>query len=625
MRTDPNQWRWGIIAVVAFAFLAIAPQLWFIIDRGKNWNGANAINHTDEVAYSAYLSSLIRGRPRRNDPYTGRQDTVSSNAPESLFSIQMVPAYIVAVPARLFGLDATAAFIVAPVLCAIASAFAIFWVVSIVAADRRMGATAVLVVLGLGTFFARQGMFYLVSLHYLIPLWIAEMFQSPSVLHLPFLRFYQPAVGFPLFFVLCGLVWTALTNRDTRWAIAAALASALTFATLVFTYFFLWTAAAAWLFSVIGLWLIARETRRRTLLVLATIGIVSVPTLIVYFWMLSHRASTVDAAQALVLTHRPDLFRFPELIAVVTLLVLLVGVIRGVLVWRDERVLFVAALAMTIIGVFNQQIITGRSLQPFHYEWFIGNYCAGVGFLLSVWLCSISRKRVWITNKTLVMFCILGLFWGVAEVWVSAKLTRPYNDQIDDGRPVAARLRELSVTDGTSQAEQNVGAFPVVLAADLKLADRLPTDAPQALLWAPHMLVFPGISEDENRERFFKQLYYLGFDELKMRKELGRGDWTFYAGLFPYYQLSPVTRGNASPITSDEIRERVKEYLDYSRRFSQVEAATVPLSYLVVDKAQEPDFLNVDRWYERDRGEIFGRFVLYKLKLKESVMLNTDR
>jgi hypothetical protein len=619
MRTDLTQWRWGIMAAVAIALLAIAPQLWFVINRGNNWHGANAISHTDEVAYSAYVSSLISGRPRRNDPYTACQDTLSSNAPESLFSIQMVPAYVVAGPARLFGLDASAAFIVAPVLCAIASVFALFWLVSMVTGDRRFGATAVLVVLGLGTFLAGQGMIrYLLTLPFLIPLWIAETFQSPSVFQLPFLRFYQPAIGFPLFFVLCGLVWIALMTRSTRRAVAAAIAAGITFAVLVFTYFFLWTAAAAWLFSVIALWLMARrDARRQTVIVLASISIVSVPALIVYFRLLAHRASTVDAAQALVLTHRPDLFRFPELIAVLTLVVLLVGVMRGALLWRDEGVLFIAALAITTIGVFNQQILTGRSLQPFHYEWFIGNYCAGLALILCVWLVSSSRKRVWIANRRLLVVSILALLWAAAEVWLAASLTRPYNDQIDDGRAVAARLRELSFKDGTSAAERNAEAFPVVLAADLKLADRLPTDAPQALLWAPHMLVFPGISEDENRERFFKQLYYLGFDASKMRKELERGDWTFYAGLFPYYRLSPVTRGSASPITADEIRERVQEYLAYSSKFSNGDAARVPLSYLIVDAAQEPGFPNVDRWYERDRGETFGRFVLYKLKLRE--------
>src|SRR5678816_3965659 len=100
MKTERNQTRWGVAAVVAIALLALVPQLSFIVDRGREWHGANAITHTDEVAYSTYVASLIRGRPRRNDPYTGRQDTAAARAPESLFSIQMVPAYALAVPAQ---------------------------------------------------------------------------------------------------------------------------------------------------------------------------------------------------------------------------------------------------------------------------------------------------------------------------------------------------------------------------------------------------------------------------------------------------------------------------------------------------------------------------------------------
>src|SRR6185503_17276161 len=127
MKTERNQTRWGVASVVAIALLAFVPQLWFIIDRGREWHGANAITHTDEVAYSAYVASLIRGRPRRNDPYTGRQDTTSARAPESLFSIQMIPAYAVAAPARALGVSSSSIFIVIPAVCALASAFAVFW------------------------------------------------------------------------------------------------------------------------------------------------------------------------------------------------------------------------------------------------------------------------------------------------------------------------------------------------------------------------------------------------------------------------------------------------------------------------------------------------------------------
>lgn len=610
MKTERNQRRWGVAAVVAIALLALVPQLWFIIARGTQWNGANAITHTDEVAYSAYLGSLIRGRPRRNDPYTGRRDTGDTRAPESLFSIQMVPAYALAVPARALGLSASKVFIVAPVFTAIASALVILWLVSSVASDRLIGAVAVCFVLGFGTLLAGQGLVrYLPTRPFLIPQWISESIRPASLFQLPFLRFYQPAIGFPVFFLLCVLVWIALTNSNGRKSFTAAVFAAVMFAILVFTYFFLWTAAAAWLICVLALWLLARkEDRRRTLTVLATIGIAAVPVFVVYFSMVSHRASTVDAAQALVATRRPDLFRLPEIVAAISLIVLLTGVLRRVFTWRDPRVLFIASLILGVVAVFNQQVITGRSLQPFHYEWFIANYCAGVAALLAIILVT----RNWWTKKRLLALGCLALAWAAAEVTLATILNQTHNVQIDEGKLVANRLAELSVGDVGMGGE-----IPVVVVSDLQLADRLPTDAPQVLLWAPHMLIFPGVSENENRERFFKQLYYLGFDEQKIYSELDRSDWTFYAGLFPYYRLSPVTRGNATPITADEVRTQVDEYKKYSGVFSREQASHPRLQYLVVSAGHEPDYSNIDRWYEHDRGEVIGKFVLYRLKLRE--------
>lgn len=619
MKTERNQWRWGLAAAAAFTLLAIAPQLWFIVDRGREWNGANAITHTDEVAYSAYVASLIRGRPRRNDPYTGRQDTPSAAAPESLFSIQMIPAYALATPARAFGFSASWIFIVIPAVCAFASAFAIFWLVSMVSGDRFVGGATVCIVLGFGTLLAGQGMIrYLLTRPFLIPKWLSDMVQSPSVFHLPFLRFYQPAIGFPLFFLMSGLVWIALTNTNSRKSFVAAVLASITFAGIVFTYFFLWTAAAAFLISTFLLWLIfRREDRRRTLIVLITVGVAAVPTLISYFWLLSHRASTVDAAQALVSTHRPDLFRLPELIAFLTLGVLMFRILRGSLELRDERLLLIAAFAFSIVTVFNQQILTGKSLQPFHYEWFVANYCAGVALSLAVVLHGNAAKRVGQTNKRLLIIAVIALVWAAGEVWLVATLNRSHNDRIDEGRGIADRLRDLSFTDGTSEAEKLATEFPVVLVSDLNLADRLPTDAPQVPLWAPHMLVFPGVTEDENRQRFFQQLYYLGFNERRVYQELDRGDWTFYAGLFPYYRLSPVTRGEASPITPDELRTQIQQYTNFLNAFTREQATNPRLSYLAVRADEGTSFANIDRWYERDRGEVFGKFVLYRLKLRE--------
>src|SRR5712692_8640888 len=292
--TNQLRWRWGIGAALALMLVSLFPQAHFIANRGREWQGANAIAHPDEVAYSAYLASLIRGNPRRYDPYTGRDQT-----PESLFSIQFVPAYVTAWLARLLGLRASVVFMILPPLCALASSLAIFWLFWLLTRDERISAVAALTIPGFGTLMAGQGIArHVLNLNYLIPQSISNRVAPTSLYHLPFLRLYQPAVAFPLFFVFCGLVWLALTRPARRTAFVAATGAGFVFALLIFSYFYLWTAAAAWLACVCVLWLVLRRSElKRTAVVFGAIFVFGAIALAPYFRMLSHRAATVDAAQ----------------------------------------------------------------------------------------------------------------------------------------------------------------------------------------------------------------------------------------------------------------------------------------------------------------------------------------
>jgi hypothetical protein len=609
IRSNRIRWRWGLGAALALMLVAVFPQAHFIANRGSAWHGANAITHPDEVAYSAYLASLIRGNPRRYDPYTGREP-----ANESLFSIQVVPVYATAWPARLLRLSAPRLLMILPALCALAASLAIFWFLWLITFDERFSAAAVLVVLGCGTLVAGQGIArHVPNLNYLIPLWISRRVAPPSLYHLPFLRMYQPAVAFPLFFLLCAMVWLALTRAIRRSAIIFAAIAGPLFALLIFSYFFLWTAAAAWLVCLCALWFLARRSERKR--VLAVFGIVfsfGAATMLPYFQMLSHRAATVDAAQALIFTRRPDLLRFPELLSVLVLLLLGLGVLRANLRGRDPIVLITAAFALSVLAVFNQQVITGRSLQPVHYQWFIANYCVLIAVVLTAYLWRRDGRQQKLRSYRLVLVAGAALLLAFGEVWLAASVSFDYNRSVDEALPLAARLVELGRAEQVSAL-----AAPVVLMADRGLADRLPTDAPQALLWAPRMLVFPGVTETENRERFFRQLYYLGYDENRFWAELDHADWNFLTGMFPYERLSPVVSGNQTPITPKELRAQVASYLSYSRLFNRDLAVTPLLSYVAVRVDNPPDFANLDRWYQRDAGERVGGFVLYRLKLRE--------
>ena len=117
-------------------------------------------------------------------------------------------------------------------------------------------------------------------------------------------------------------------------------------------------------------------------------------------------------------------------------------------------------------------------------------------------------------------------------------------------------------------------------------------------------------------QRFFQQLYYLGYDEPKIWKELEKADWNFYAGVFPYYRLSRVVSGSTSPITPDEMRARIRDYLLYTGSFNRERASSPTLSYLIIHTNDRFDFQNLDRWYQRDEGEKIGGFVLYRVKLR---------
>src|ERR1044072_5137961 len=102
------RWQYVAVPVVIVLFLSVYPQLNVWMAKGSNWNGAYVVSNYDEVAYSSYVNSIISGRPRKNDPFIGK-DNIQG---ETLYSIQAIPAFSIAYVAKVFGLSASSAFVV---------------------------------------------------------------------------------------------------------------------------------------------------------------------------------------------------------------------------------------------------------------------------------------------------------------------------------------------------------------------------------------------------------------------------------------------------------------------------------------------------------------------------------
>lgn len=600
-----KEWKFAVWGAVVVTLLSLYPQLLMWGVRGREWNGAYAEFHGDECVYSAYVQALIDGRPRRNDPYTGRDDSPGHPQPESLFSIQFVPAYLIALPARLLGISSSTAFIALAFLVPFFSCLAIFWLIANLTKDPRLAAAGSVVVLCFGALAAGAGILQILS-------------SGSQYTFLPFLRRFDPALPFPLFFVFCTFVWKSLST-DRRAAFGWAVAAGLTLDILIFSYFYLWTSALAWLLGLVFLWFVAHPGQlRRYAGSFGTILLLVFAALIPYGILLTRRSPTMDSGQKLIVSHAPDFFRIPELLGLAVIAVMVWGAVRGRINWRAPESLFAASFSLLPVVVFNQQVITGYSLQPFHYESFIANYVVLVGAVVVgviLWRGPEGEKRP-IRYRVAARLVFIAIWWAVIEVLAPTKVLIRDSQFTDRAAAVCMRLRQLSNADGMIAKTTDVpNPHPLVLTSDNKVSLILPTFAPMAVLWAPNF-DFLNLEPGEGRERFYKYLYYTGIDSDRLMKELGQPMSVPAAAAFGHERVIPDLAVRPEPITSEEIAREVADYQAYVDSFNRERASQHILSYLIVHVDGGLDLSHVDQWYQRDPGELVGNYTLYRLQLR---------
>ena len=148
MRSDGGRGlKLALVTAFLMAIITSIPQIHLGYVRGSEWNGSCAYSDWDELAYVAYTNALIDGRPRRNDPYSGKD----SGEFESLFSIQFLPAYAVAIPAKLLHLPGDIAFILLLPIATIATVLAIWWLLFELTGNSLLAAAGAICVVSFGT------------------------------------------------------------------------------------------------------------------------------------------------------------------------------------------------------------------------------------------------------------------------------------------------------------------------------------------------------------------------------------------------------------------------------------------------------------------------------------------
>lgn len=591
-------WKFALVPTIVMIVVALYPQISLWVSRGLAWEGSYAAVNYDEVAYSAYINALIDGKPRKYDPMMGVE-----HEHESIYSVQFIPAYAIAIPARALGISTLTTFMILQVLIAIFCSLGVFYLLRNVTGEDIVAAAGVLIVLCLGTAITYEGA-------------LSELTGGSLVIEFhPFLRRYQPGLAFPLFFLMCAAVWTAFTSENAK-RFRASVAAGVLFAVLVFSYFYLWTTAAAWLACFFAVALIVGRTAKKTTLLSAfTIAAIGVAALIPYFLMLSQRSKKADSSLLLLtFTHAPDITAPTVVIGIIAIIVAVFLGLKGRIDARSPAAIFAYAFLLTPIAVMNQQVVTGRSLQPVHYEIFIANYCLLTGIVIVIWLAIRGREKeaaetisVSGLNKVYVYLGVAAALWGFYEASHATGRNSGMSFVRDVVTPAAKYIRDSSA--GSTE--------PIVVHSPNAItASYIPTIVTGRILWSPHLFAGGVVSEEESKQQFYRFLYFSGFTPVELKSALDTRWFEVTAAIFGGGRALPQLGGVNHPITNEEIAEEVAKYRSFTETLTSADAYSPTLTHMIVLNDEPPNMANIDRWYTRDEGHVAGLFRVYKLTSK---------
>ena len=330
-----------------------------------------------------------------------------------------------------------------------------------------------------------------------------------------------------------------------------------------------------------------------------------VASLVPYFWLLSDRDPTTDASQILEQT-RKLVFLRPTLIVGLLILCLTGLAIRSRRIeLKHQTTIFIISLAILPLLVLNQQIITGYSLQPIHYDMYILNYLCLLALVLLVGEAfreELPRARpiVWLIAS--ISFCI----WGVVETNYTTQNRYAYNVKRDEAILVNRRLREIAGPDLDGAKQQ------ITLNFESVQADSQPTVAPYGVVWSEHLAFAGNIAAEALKRRFFLFIYFQDRTVDWLEEQLRSCPNEACRALIGW-RVNPRLSLESSRVEEAEVTALTAEYGGFVRNITASDALDPKISYLVIPNDAAPAHTNFEIWYEKGTSEQVGSFALYKV------------
>ncbi len=198
-------------------------------------------------------------------------------------------------------------------------------------------------------------------------------------------RAFSPYLGSIFFFIFANFLVRALRRDDVKMVIF----SAASFGALFYVYMFAWTFAGALLASFCVLYLIRHEYKNVRKIIIIGFGglMLGAPNLIRMFDFYYAEAGRQLAYFGWSVGTHAALFNKINFLATIV-------VVAAYIIKKEHRERLSPFLAFVIAGwvALNQQVITGRMLQPTHYHWFFVTPLAIIVSLYVLWL-TLSRFK----------------------------------------------------------------------------------------------------------------------------------------------------------------------------------------------------------------------------------------
>lgn len=534
-----KHWWWlvGCLGLL-FGLVSLLPTMLFRFDA--SYRGLEMLPYDAQLHYAARVQEVRDGHPGLGNVFLPKKDLPFAQPP--------LPEIVIAVLGRFVGANAAWSLMISQILFGggVFVMLAVF--LAEVISNRRaalLGAVSVTFVGFLPSY---------------IP-WLLALLQG-NWLEVEGLSFGRPINPQWSVFWTALAMWAMvrwLKRQDVRmlWIMLGS------FCVLVYSYVYAWTIVGVLVIMTLTLsWRGLRKVSFKQIGGLMAVGgVVLAPYLFNMHTFLHHPLySSLAKRMGVVMTHQP----------ILNITVLVLAVLVGLLWKKVEAVwMYLVVIVIALIGVINQQLITGRYLQPGHYHWyFIKPFSiAIVTTLLFSWVSSrrwfLSHARLTRIGWTVLL--VSGVVLSILYQYSFFMTQTPLWQEEQKGAGVVNFFKEY-------------GEPSQIIFAPRTLSDELAVYTDKDVYISSNHVAYLTSTQELAERYFFERwtenpIWTPDWSSKSFRCEIGLRLYTFH---FVY------TRGSCDAFTESERQEWVQAFEHFSRLTNSEKLRLHGLDYVVL-------------------------------------------